>query len=61
VTDTSEPQGQEMVCQVRTALDHTDMPINGKRVQLSPGMAVTVEVKTGARRMLSDLLTPSML
>jgi len=50
-----------MVCQVRTALDHTDMPINGKRVQLSPGMAVTVEVKTGARRMLSDLLTPSML
>ena len=46
---------------MRTALDHTDMPINGKRVQLSPGMAVTVEVKTGARRMLSDLLTPSML
>jgi hypothetical protein len=24
-------------------------------------MAVTAEVKTGARRMLSDLLTPSML
>jgi hemolysin D len=27
-------------------------------VNLSPGMAVTVEIKTGSRRMLSYLLSP---
>ena len=58
VADTSEPQGQEMVYQARISLDQTDMLIDGKRVQLSPGMAVTVEVKTGARSVLSYLLSP---
>jgi len=29
-----------------------------KLVKLSPGMAVTVEVKTGSRRIISYLLSP---
>ena len=58
VADTSEPQGQEMVYQARISLDQTDMLIDGKRVQLSPGMAVTTEIKTGSRSVLSYLLSP---
>jgi hemolysin D len=58
LNETSEPQGQEMVYQARIALDQTEMPIDGKRVQLSPGMAVTAEIKTGSRSVLSYLLSP---
>ena len=58
LNDTSEPPGQEMVYRARISLDQTDMLIDGKRVQLSPGMAVTAEVKTGSRSVLSYLLSP---
>ena len=34
------------------------MQIEGKPVNLSPGMAVTVEIKTGDRRIISYLLSP---
>ena len=47
-----------MVYRARLSLDQTDMLIDGKRVRLSPGMAVTAEVKTGARSVLSYLLSP---
>jgi hemolysin D len=57
-TDTSEPLGQEMVYQARISLDQTEMAIDGKRVQLSPGMAVTAEIRTGSRSVLSYLLSP---
>jgi hemolysin D len=56
--DTSEPAGQEMIYQARISLDQTDMLIDGKRVPLSPGMAVTAEIKTGTRTVLSYLLSP---
>jgi hemolysin D len=36
------------------------MEIEGRTVQLSPGMAVTVEIKTGSRRIISYLLSPLM-
>ena len=58
LNDSSEPAGQEMVYRARLSLDQTDMLIDGKRVRLSPGMAVTAEVKTGARSVLSYLLSP---
>jgi hemolysin D len=57
-SDTSEPLGQEMVYQARISLDKTEMQVDGKRVQLSPGMAVTAEIKTGSRSVLSYLLSP---
>jgi hemolysin D len=34
------------------------MEIENKRVNLSPGMAVTVEIKNGSRSIISYLLSP---
>ena len=34
------------------------MYIEGKQVQLLPGMTVTVEIKTGSRHLISYLLSP---
>jgi hemolysin D len=39
-------------------LAQTDMNIDGKIVQLSPGMAVSVEVMIGKRRVLEFVLSP---
>jgi hemolysin D len=54
----SEPKGQELVYAARVSLDHTKMQIENKSVNLSPGMAVTIEIKTGSRRIISYLLSP---
>jgi hemolysin D len=56
--ETSEPKGQELNYSARISLDRTQMQIDDKMVNLSPGMAVTVEIKTGSRRILSYLLSP---
>jgi len=56
--DTSEPKGQELSYSARISLDRTQMQIDDRMVNLSPGMAVTVEIKTGSRRILSYLLSP---
>jgi hemolysin D len=42
----------------RVSLDRTAMQIEGKKVNLAPGMAVTAEIKTGERRIISYLLSP---
>ena len=42
----------------RVSLDKTQMQIDENQVDLSPGMAVTVEIKTGSRSVLSYLLSP---
>jgi hemolysin D len=34
------------------------MRVENNTVNLSPGMAVTVEIKTGSRRVISYLLSP---
>jgi hemolysin D len=57
-SSTSEPKGQELVYAARIALDRTQMQIDDNLVNLSPGMAVTVEIKTGSRRVISYLLSP---
>jgi hemolysin D len=54
----SEPKGQELVYSARVSLDRTQMQVEDKFVNLSPGMAVTVEVKTGSRRIITYLLSP---
>ena len=35
-----------------------DMQIDNRTVPLSPGMAVTVEVKTGSRRLIEYVMSP---
>jgi len=57
-TDTSEPKGQELSYSARVSLDRTRMQIDERMVNLSPGMAVTVEIRTGSRTILSYLLSP---
>ena len=58
--DTSEPRGQELNYSARISLDRTRMQIDEGTVNLSPGMAVTVEIKTGSRTILSYLLSPML-
>jgi hemolysin D len=55
---TSEPKGQELVYAARVSLDHEQMQVDDRLINLSPGMAVTVEIKTGTRRIISYLLSP---
>jgi membrane fusion protein, hemolysin D len=57
-TSSSEPKGQELIYAARVSLDRTHMQIENKTVNLSPGMAVAVEIKTGSRRIISYLLSP---
>ena len=40
------------------SLDRTQMQIENKAVDLSPGMAVTTEIKAGNRTIISYLLSP---
>jgi hemolysin D len=56
--ETSEPHGEDLVYTSRITLDRAEIDINGKPVALSPGMAVTVEIRTGSRRIISYLLSP---
>jgi len=57
-SDSSEPRGQELVYAARVSLDRTQMQVEDKLVNLAPGMAVTVEIKTGSRRVIDYLLSP---
>ena len=56
--DSSEPKGQELNYSARISLDRTKMQVDDRMVDLSPGMAVTVEIKTGSRTILNYLLSP---
>ena len=54
----SEPSGQELSYAARVSLEQTQIQVGDTRANLSPGMAVTVEVKTGSRAVLTYLLSP---
>jgi hemolysin D len=56
--DSSEPSGQELIYAARVGLDTTQMQIEDRTVNLAPGMAVSVEIKTGQRRIIDYLLSP---
>jgi hemolysin D len=47
-----------LVYAVRANMRSTTVPVDGKIVNLSPGMAVTVEVKMGKRRVIEYLMSP---
>lgn len=57
-TSSSEPKGQELVYSARVSLDRPQMEIDGRIVNLAPGMAVTAEIKTGSRRIVEYLVSP---
>jgi hemolysin D len=58
LSDSSEPEGQELLYSAQIDLETTQMQIEEKLVNLSPGMAVTVEIKTGKRRLIEYLMSP---
>jgi hemolysin D len=58
LSDTSEPEGQELLYSTRIALHQTQMQVEDRLVRLAPGMAVTVEIKTGTRRLIEYLMSP---
>lgn len=39
-------------------LDRASIDVDGKRINLSPGMNLTAEIKTGRRRVIEYLLSP---
>lgn len=59
-TGAAKPPGDDQgpVYAARISLDRTQMQIEGKPVNLSPGMAVNAEIRTGERRIISYLLSP---
>jgi hemolysin D len=54
----SDTAAREPVYAARVTLDKTSMLVDDRHVNLTPGMAVTVEIKTGSRRIISYLLSP---
>jgi hemolysin D len=47
-----------LIYPTRVSMERATMEVEGKQVNLSPGMAVTVEIKTGQRRVIEYLLSP---
>jgi hemolysin D len=47
-----------LVYATRIALDRTTINVDGKIVNLTPGMAATVEIKTGKRKLIEFVLSP---
>lgn len=54
-----DPQGQWLYT-AKVSLAKSSILVEGEPVQLSPGMNVTVEVKTGTRRLIEFVLAPLM-
>jgi hemolysin D len=55
---TAPGQPESFVFPVTVALDETAMKIDNATVPLSPGMTVTVEIRTDSRRVIDYLLSP---
>ena len=47
-----------LIYSTRVRMSKRTMEVEGKLVNLTPGMAVTVEVKTGKRRLIEYFLSP---
>lgn len=47
-----------LIYPTRVSMDRSTIQVEGREVNLSPGMAVTVEIKTGQRRVIEYLLSP---
>jgi hemolysin D len=56
--DAVDDRAQGLVYPTRVSLDRARMTIDGRDVALSPGMSVTVEIKTERRRVIEYVLTP---
>jgi hypothetical protein len=51
-------EGQALLHSAWVSIGATQMQIEDKMVNLAPGMAVTVEIKTGTRRLIEYVMSP---
>jgi hemolysin D len=58
--DAVSDEKKGLLYNARVLLDRTKINVDGKQVNLGPGMAVTVEIKTGQRRVIDYFLSPLM-
>ncbi|WDE02584.1 HlyD family type I secretion periplasmic adaptor subunit [Thalassomonas actiniarum] len=56
--DAVEDENLGLLFPLKTSLATEQINVDGKWVQLKPGMSVTVEIKTGTRRLIEFLLAP---
>jgi hemolysin D len=59
-SDAIQDEKRGLVYAARVKLARTTLTVDGKNVNLTPGMAVTVEIKTGKRRVIEYFLSPLM-
>ena len=57
-SDQPNVPAKQYLYSAEVSLDRPSMLIDGSEVAIRPGLAVTVEIKTGSRRVLSYLLSP---
>lgn len=57
-TDAIQDENLGLIYSARVLLSHHTMQIENKSVNLTPGMAVTVEISTGKRRLIEYFLSP---
>src|SRR5262245_35544969 len=57
-SDTAHPENGGPVYAAHVSLERAAIQVEGTPVALTPGMAVTVEIKTGTRRLLEYFLSP---
>jgi hemolysin D len=56
--DSVQDEKLGLVYPIRVKLDRNKIDVNGEPVTLAPGMATTIEIKTGSRRLIEFLLSP---
>jgi hemolysin D len=57
-SDAINDEKRGLIYSSKVKLPRTTMPVENKTVNLGPGMAVTVEIKTGKRRVIEYFLSP---
>mgnify|MGYP000931490924 FL=1 len=58
--DAIQDEQRGLVYAARVKLERATLKVDGKTVNLTPGMAVTAEIKTGKRRVIEYFLAPLM-
>lgn len=57
-SDAVNDERRGLVYTARVQLEHRSLVVDGREVKLTPGMAVSAEVKTGRRRVIEYFLSP---
>ena len=56
--DANQDEKRGLIYSIKVALDKESISVDGKDIPLSPGMSVSVEIKTGTRRIIEYVLSP---